>query len=236
VLAVFTYLLFPGVPASDTPVYDVGSVAPESVIAPFAFDVPKASAELAAERADATRAALAVFGRRPEAIDTARARLAALEAAVAAAAAARTAGPVVVGEGVRLTQAELALARQPAARRELFAAAEQALARGLQRGVASNGDLASARPDTSTTEVVRGDDPAGLPLGLAAFLAGVERQAAGDPVARGLLVKVLSASFEPSLVYDRPATERRRAAAASGVSPTRYVVRAGRRSSARTRW
>ena len=44
-LAVATYLLFPAAPASEVPVYEVGSVAPENVIAPYAFRVPKGETE-----------------------------------------------------------------------------------------------------------------------------------------------------------------------------------------------
>ena len=40
-LAVVTYLLFPNAPAVDSPIFEVGSVATENVIAPFAYVVPK---------------------------------------------------------------------------------------------------------------------------------------------------------------------------------------------------
>jgi hypothetical protein len=40
-LAIITHLLFPSSPASDVPLYQVGSVASENVIAPFAFAVKK---------------------------------------------------------------------------------------------------------------------------------------------------------------------------------------------------
>jgi len=227
-LALFTYVLFPSLPASDTPVYDVGSVAPESVIAPFAFRVPKTDDELAAERADAAQAVAPVFVPRPEAVDTALARLAALERA-AVLAAERIGGRgegAVLGEGVRLTPAELALLRQPDDRRALFAAAERALARGLPRGVATNGDLAAARGDTTAGGRANAPGPpAARPTSFSAFLAAAERP--GGAVANGLFLKLLSASFAPTLVYDRVATERRRAAAAGAVDGTRYLVRAG---------
>ena len=42
-LAVATYLLFPTAPAIEFPVLEVGTVAPENVIAPFAFRVPKST-------------------------------------------------------------------------------------------------------------------------------------------------------------------------------------------------
>lgn len=49
-LAILTYLLFPASPAIDFPVYEVGSVASDNVIAPFAFRVLKTDDELNAER------------------------------------------------------------------------------------------------------------------------------------------------------------------------------------------
>jgi hypothetical protein len=36
-LAILTYVLFPAAPAVEFPVYEVGSVASDNVIAPFAF-------------------------------------------------------------------------------------------------------------------------------------------------------------------------------------------------------
>jgi hypothetical protein len=39
VLAVLTFLLFPSAPAVDSPIFEVGSVATDNVIAPFAFTV-----------------------------------------------------------------------------------------------------------------------------------------------------------------------------------------------------
>ena len=61
VLAVVTYMLFPAAPASEVAVYEVGSVAPENVIAPYAFRVPKAAPELAAEHEAAVRTVVPVF-------------------------------------------------------------------------------------------------------------------------------------------------------------------------------
>lgn len=241
-LALFTFALFPSTPASDTPVYDVGSVAPEDVVAPFAFRVPKTTSELASERAEAARSVPPVFVRRPDGLDTARARLAAFEQAAAAAASAaaasatpRGADDVPVGDGVRLTAPEAALVRQPAARRLVFAAAGRALDRWLPRGVASNGDLAGVRGDVALDTADRAPraradrlvvvDADSL-LSFATLLARAERPAAGGPAA-SLFVKVLSASFAPTLAYDRATTARRRAAAELAVDGTRYVVRAG---------
>ena len=56
-LAVGAFLLFPLAPAVELPLYEVGAVAPENVIAPFAFRVPKSDAALSGERDAAGRSA-----------------------------------------------------------------------------------------------------------------------------------------------------------------------------------
>src|ERR1051326_4497841 len=85
-LAIFTYLLFPASPAVDFPVYEVGSVAADNVIAPFAFRVLKSDADLAKERESMARAAEPVYAFLPQAVDSARAEITryadALDAAV----------------------------------------------------------------------------------------------------------------------------------------------------------
>src|SRR5207248_9001810 len=67
-LAVFTYLLFPASPAVDFPVYEVGSVASDNVIAPFAFSVPKTDVELRKEREAAVATVEPVFDYVPAAL------------------------------------------------------------------------------------------------------------------------------------------------------------------------
>src|SRR5215211_5750557 len=77
-LAGLTYALFPASPAVDFPLLEVGSVAPTNVIAPFAFDVAKVDAELAAERDVAAATVLPVLAQSPAALDTSRSQLAEL--------------------------------------------------------------------------------------------------------------------------------------------------------------
>src|SRR6476646_3961477 len=77
-LAVFTYILFPASPAVDFPVYEVGSVASDNVIAPFAFSVPKSETELLKERDAAAATVEPVFDFVPAALDSTRRQLAAL--------------------------------------------------------------------------------------------------------------------------------------------------------------
>jgi hypothetical protein len=85
-LALLTYALFPETPATQIPVYEMGAVATDNVIAPFAFDVPKSEDELQRERDDIVRAIEPNFRHVPEGLDTTRALLKGFESAVASAA------------------------------------------------------------------------------------------------------------------------------------------------------
>src|SRR5215510_11479324 len=86
-VAVLTYMLFPASPAIDFPVYEVGSVASDNVISPFAFRVLKTDAELKAERDAVVRGVEPVYEFVPAALDTARQTLAGFARTVAQAAA-----------------------------------------------------------------------------------------------------------------------------------------------------
>src|SRR4249919_2249217 len=81
-LAVFTYVLFPASPAVDFPIYEVGSVASDNVIAPFAFRVPKTPEELAKERDALARGVEPVFVFVPAALDSTRQQVASFVQAV----------------------------------------------------------------------------------------------------------------------------------------------------------
>src|SRR6185503_13070475 len=71
-LAVLTYVLFPASPAIDFPIYEVGSVASDNVIAPFAFRVLKNPSELNDERIAVVRGVEPVFDFVPAALDSAK--------------------------------------------------------------------------------------------------------------------------------------------------------------------
>ncbi|MDF1502169.1 HDIG domain-containing metalloprotein [Roseisolibacter sp. H3M3-2] len=236
-LAVVTYLLFPTAPAADAPLYEVGSVAPENVIAPFAFRVPKTADELRAERERVVRESPPVLGYEPSAVDSARAHVrrfgALLEAALGENGGAAAANAVVVqaaGAGVRITPAELAYLRAQPRRRVLLAAVERTLDGALPGGVASSTALGDVRGDVAVgreggLRVVPTDSVPTL-----ATLLGQARRSQPDPgseVAEALYVKLLSAFFRASLVPDRAATERRRAEAVAAIDPNRWLVRAG---------
>ena len=236
-LAVVTYLLFPTAPAADAPLFEVGSVAPENVIAPFAFRVPKTDAELQAERDDALRGVAPVLAYDPAALDSARRGIARFGALVR-----ETLGPPAqpggaerllaqaAQLGVRISDGELAYLRAAPRREALLAAAAQALERSLTRGAVSSGELDGVRGDVA---IVRGGMLASLPADSVPTLANLLAEARrthpdpGSEVADALYVKLLSAFFHPSLTLDRTATERRRAEALRVVERDKWLVRAG---------
>ncbi|HEY0776657.1 MAG TPA: HDIG domain-containing protein, partial [Gemmatirosa sp.] len=229
-LAVLLYLLFPSAPVALAPLYDVGSIAPEAVVAPLSFAVPKPAAALAAERAEAAAAVAPVFVRRPEGLDSAHARLAALDSALAGAPSAER----LAAYGVRLTAPELALVRDPRRLRAAIDSARQLLDAWLPRGVVQTSALRDVRGPIAVVE--RGSNgPRPLAIAdadsvvtFATFLARAARPSAADPAAT-LRIKLLSASFAPTLVADQAETDRRREAAARTVPATRGTVRAGER-------
>jgi hypothetical protein len=228
-LAVLTYLLFPSVPASDTPLYDVGSVAPETVVAPFAFRVRRTPPRWR-PNGPRPRAARGPYSSAGPRRSTRRAR-----GSPRSSAPSRRPPP----SGRRRSRSPTACASRgrnspssdrrphggpcsprPSRRSPARCRVESRATATLRVRAPTRRRGAAARADSAAIR---------LPLGLAAFLAGAERVAEGGPVARALLVKLLSASFEPTLVYDRVATEARRASAAASVDATRYRVARGER-------
>src|SRR5215216_7604561 len=72
VIAAVTYLVFPASPVVDSPILEVGSVAPDNVIAPFGYTILKSPEELEKERNDIVRSVVPIFGVVPAAVDTSR--------------------------------------------------------------------------------------------------------------------------------------------------------------------
>ena len=60
-VAAVTYLVFPASPVVDSPILEVGSVAPDNVIAPFGYSVLKSPEELAKEQNDIARSVEPIF-------------------------------------------------------------------------------------------------------------------------------------------------------------------------------
>ena len=67
-VAAITYLVFPASPVVDSPILEVGSVAPDNVIAPFGYTVLKSPEELAKEQNDIIRSVEPIFSLVPAAL------------------------------------------------------------------------------------------------------------------------------------------------------------------------
>lgn len=237
-LAVFTYVLFPGTPAVSFAVLEVGAVAPENVIAPFAFRVPKSEAELEQERADAARAAVPLFQYVPAAVDTARAELAGFMQALSTAAAstqsegdrAAAVQAAATQRAVRLSAEEAAYLAAPARRAAVARAVDGVYQRWLAQGVVASAALDSIRGNLllrreGEERTVSADSV--LSYSQLLLLARGLHPDPGSDVADGLYLKLVASFFRPTVVHDRAATERVRQELRRAVSTDRYVVQEG---------
>ena len=111
-LAVLTFLLFPASPAIDFPIYEIGSVASDNVIAPFAFRVLQTPAELQQEQAAVVRGVEPVYVYVPAALDSAKQSLTAFGNAIRDAASSTPQNPALAVQraalswGIRLSVGE----------------------------------------------------------------------------------------------------------------------------------
>src|SRR5688572_23619146 len=128
-LAVLTFLLFPAAPAVNFPVLEVGAVATENVIAPFAFDVPKSSSELEAERTELARMVTPTLRFSQAAYDSSLAELAALNEALSGLDAEEATSDAVVAAaaraGLRLTNEEAEYLLPPTRRASMLEAVDE---------------------------------------------------------------------------------------------------------------
>ncbi|HKO16093.1 MAG TPA: HDIG domain-containing protein [Gemmatimonadaceae bacterium] len=236
-LAVFTYVLFPASPAVDFPIYEVGSVASDNVIAPFAFSVPKTDADLAKEQNALMSTVAPVFTYVPAALDSSRRQLAAFAEAVNAAAANADPRTVVLAiqqaaarQGVPLNAAEAAYLSTERRRRAMLTAVDRVFERWLGAGVASRGALDNVRGDVSLRS--NGEERRVPADSLANFSMLVARARLvhpdpGSDVGDGLYLRLLGAFFHPTLVPDLATTQMRRDEMRRSVPRAKYEVRAG---------
>ena len=237
-LAVFTYVLFPASPAVDFPIYEVGSVASDNVIAPFAFKVLKTTDELQREREALVRAAEPIYAYVPAALDSARAQLAGLADAVENAARVSPDLATVVAaiqragltRGLTFTPQEAQYLANPGRRSAMFSNVRRAFDRWLGAGVTSSGALDEVRGDIVLR--VRGEDrrvPADsiLTFNMLASRAALLEPDPGSVVGRELYRRLVGALFHPTIVADRAASELRRQELSRSVSTTKYEVLAG---------
>jgi hypothetical protein len=227
-VAVATYLLFPSAPAVELPMYEVGSVAPENVIAPFAFRVPKPAAELQAERAAAARATPPVFAFQPAELDSARAELAGFGAILDAAfdGSASDGGQSVEGAaaaaGVRITPAELQYLRSARAGGRCSAAVGRTSPRSAAGRVERDARRRAGRwrSPRRTRRLVETDSIAHFNTLLRAVAAASTRT---RPRSGGRAVREAPQRVLPPTLTRPRATERRRAEAAQRSSRPWFV-------------
>ena len=231
-----TYLLFPASPAVDLPIYEVGSVASDNVIAPFAFRVPKTDAELNAERAAVLRGVEPVYSFVPGALDSAQQTLSGFTSALSQAANVNPQNPApaiqraAASWGVRLTPSEAMYLASPARRQEMLTVIGRAFERWLASGVASTGELDSVRG----VVVVRsgGEDHRVASDSIPTFNMFVSRARLIHPdprsaVGDALYTRLLAVFFHPTIVPDRAATELRREEVRRSIPLAKYDVQAG---------
>jgi hypothetical protein len=236
-LAVFTYLLFPAAPAVDFPVYEVGSVASDNVIAPFAFNVPKTAAELEKEREAAASTVEPVFDYVPAALDSTRRQLAALTQAMNGAAGAVDPRNALIGiqqaassQGITLTPPEAAYLVQERRRTPMLSAVQRVFDRWLGAGVASRGTLDNIRGDII---LKNGRDERRLSsdsIQTFSMLISRARLIHPDPtsvVGDQIYFRLLGALFHPTIVPNVAATELRRDDMRRSVPAAKYEVRVG---------
>jgi len=236
-IALVTYLLFPTSAAVDSPIFEIGSVATQNVIAPFGFTVRKSETDLREEREQLARSAKPIFVYSPAALDSSQQQLSTLMRSVATAvdsagkrndAAAAT--RVAMDRGLALTPAEGAYLARADRRRALQEAVRRAYARWLPEGLAAAGALDEVQGELL---VRRGTEERNVLADSVLTLGTLLRRARPlqpDPnssVADGLYLKLLAGLLHPTIIPDPAATEKRRADLRASVDVNRYIVRAG---------
>jgi putative nucleotidyltransferase with HDIG domain len=236
-LAVLTYVLFPASPAVDFPIYEIGSVASDNVIAPFAFRVSKSPDELQREQDALIRAAEPIYRYVPSALDSSLRRVDDFTSAVRNAAASADARTIVAAiqragltQALTLTPQEAQYLSSPTRRDALLGTVRRVFERWLGPGVTTSGALDNVRGDVVLR--VGGDERRVPSDSIVTFSMLMSRAHLIEPdpnsvVARDLYRRLLSAFFHPTIVLDRAATELRRDELRRSVPTTKYQVLAG---------
>jgi putative nucleotidyltransferase with HDIG domain len=235
-LALLTYGLFRTAPAVDLPIYEVGSVAVDNVISPFAFRVLKTKDELEKERAAIANGVDPVFSFVPSALDTAKMTLAAFGRAIAQAATANPQTAVTSVQrassswGITLSTNQAAYLANAPRRTAMLQAINRVFDRWLSEGVATAGALDSVRGSV----VVRmgNEDRRRSVDSVATFNMLVTRAKLIHPdptsaTADSIYTRLLATFFRPTIVPDRATTELRREEVRRTVPLAKYDVQAG---------
>jgi putative nucleotidyltransferase with HDIG domain len=235
-LAVLTFVLFPASPAIDFPIYEVGSVASDNVIAPFAYRVLKTPTELEAEQGAVARAVEPVFDYRLVALDSARQTLRSFASALTEAASTTTDQPTLAIQraasswGVRLTTTQASYLAVTRRRDAVLQTLDRVFDRWLRAGVTSSGALDSVH---GAIVVRSGADERRLPSDSVATFAMLVSRARlvhpdpGSAVGDSVYMRLLATFFRPTVVADPAATQARREEVRRSIPPAKYQVLAG---------
>jgi putative nucleotidyltransferase with HDIG domain len=237
-LAVLTYVLFPASPAVDFPIYEIGSVASDNVIAPFAFRVLKSNAELQNERDAVARGVEPVYDFVPPALDSARRSLAVFSTAIAQVSVANPQLAISAIQraasswGMGLSVAQAAYLASDRRRAALFQSLDRVFTRWLSAGVASSGALDSVRGSIVVRSAGGRDERRVDSDSVATFSMLVSRARLihpdpGSAVGDSLYMRLLATFFRPTIVPDRAATELRREEVRRSIPAAKYEVLAG---------
>ena len=233
-VAAITCVVFPAPRVPSSPVYDIGEVARQTIIAPIPFVVRKSDDEIAREGEARALAVPPVY----------RFSVAGYAAALDAARAFFDARPPATSIVPDLSQAqpatrldlspdETAWLADPAHRRLTRDAVLRFLSRSLLLGVADVGALKAEHRERIT--VMRGDSERVIPRDsvrtFSDLMAEAERAV---PDGAGLVGertfrRLVAGFFYPTIVADPDLTERRREPFRSGVDSIKFAVPAGAR-------
>ncbi|HEX6049719.1 MAG TPA: HDIG domain-containing protein, partial [Gemmatimonadaceae bacterium] len=233
--AATTYLVFPASPAVDSPILEIGSVAPDNVIAPFAYTVSKSAEELAREQDEIVESVEPIFTLVPAALDSSRAltdQFAEGLRRITGTEAQRADSIQALGSrlGVELTDEEARYLAAPGRAQAVIDAVRRVYDRWLPSGIASSGVLDAVQGSVtlrrdSVERSINADSIPGFSrlLSRSRLLHPDPQSVAGDAAYR----KLLTAFFRPTIVYDRVATESARRALRQSVPSVKYTLRPG---------
>ncbi|MCU0636851.1 MAG: hypothetical protein MUE41_18430, partial [Gemmatimonadaceae bacterium] len=240
ILSALVALALPAAWVARAPVYPIGAVADDDVIAPFTLRVPKSADELARDRAEAARLIEPVVERSPALADSVEVRLdrflGALDSTAAAGVrdgglpAAMTAA--AARQDIRLSISEATYLSLQGQRASMIAAVRRVFDRTLRDGVAAR---ATADGFSGFVRIVgeRGEErvPAAALQTFDDVLARARRAHPdpASPAGDALYLRLLRLFFRPTLVVDSVETETRRAIARAGVDVNRLSIRQGER-------
>ena len=226
ILALLTFWLFPLPSGVETPVWNVGEIASEEVIAPFGFSVKKTQAEIDAEAARLAATIRPIYDYRADVVDSVLARTDALFERLASADSPEAL--VTAAQGFGITREEAVYLRAGDRLAAFHNAVRRLLRRELLRGAAES-DLAEAGSPQEVvirrngSEGVARRDTVRTLVGLIDSRVTVHpdpNSSVGDIV----LVKLLNGLFRPSLVPNQAEYERQRLEVRASVNPVKDSV------------